>query len=103
MKRLFPILSLLLLSGCMNLYTRCPGTDKRIEDTYQSTKEMFLWSWVVAFPQVMAPAGNGGFEWYNILTVPLGAVVFVDDCCEAVGDTLCFPFDATRKASWKED
>lgn len=31
------ICMLLLAYGCMNLYTRCPFTDKQIEDTYQST------------------------------------------------------------------
>ena len=81
----------------MNLYTRCPGTDGRIEDTYQCTKEMFSWSCVVAFPHVLSPDRDGGFEWLNLLTVPLGVVVFVDDCCEAVCDTVCYPFDMTRK------
>lgn len=27
----------LTFTGCMNLYTRCPGTNARIEDIYQST------------------------------------------------------------------
>lgn len=88
---------LVALTGCMNLYTRCPGTDGRIEDTYQCTKEMFSWSWVVAFPQTLAIEGDRSLSWYNLLTVPLSLVVFADDCCESVCDTVCYPFNMTRK------
>lgn len=91
------ILSVVLLSGCMNMYVRNPITDRRIGDTYQSTGEMYLWSIVTAFPQCMKPSGGNDLEWYNILTIPLGLVVFADDCCEAVVDTICYPFDVTRK------
>lgn len=42
------------LSGCMNCYVRCPGTNTKITTTYQSTRDMFVWSYVVMFPQVMS-------------------------------------------------
>jgi len=97
MKRMLVLAAMLLTAGCMNLYTRCPGTDGKIEDTYQATKEMADWTLIVAFPQILAPDGERGFSWYNLLTIPLSLVVFADDCCEAVGDTLCYSFDVTRR------
>ena len=86
-----------LLAGCMNLYVRNPITDIRINGTYQSTGDMYLLSMVTAFPQCMRLSGGSDFEWYNIFTIPLGIVVFADDCCEAVVDTVCYPFDVTRQ------
>jgi uncharacterized protein YceK len=97
MKRMLVLVAMLLTAGCMNLYTRCPGTDGKIEDTYQSTKEMADWTLIVAFPQVLVIEGDRGLSWFNLITVPLSLVVFADDCCEAVGDTLCYPFDITRR------
>ena len=97
MRKLLFASLIVALTGCMNLYTRCPGTDGCIKDTYQSTKVMADWTLVVAFPQVLAIEGDRGLSWYNLLTLPLSLVVFADDCCESVCDTVCYPFDMTRK------
>ena len=42
-----------LLSGCINLYTRCPGTDSEIASTYQSTRLSISVAYVVAFQQII--------------------------------------------------
>lgn len=102
MRKFFLVCLITVFTGCMNLCTRCPGTSGRIKDTYQCTKEMADWTLIVAFPQVLAIEGDRGFSWYNLLTIPLSAIVFVDDCCEAVCDTICYPFDNTRKPEKKE-
>lgn len=92
MKKLITILSIALLSGCMNLYTRCPFTDKKIENVYQSTEFMFPFSCVVMFPQVMSP-GSDGLYWENVITIPAGIVCFGDTACELVLDTVFYPAD----------
>ena len=86
-------LMLLATAGCMNLYTRCPGTDREIASCYQSTEWMFTLSYVVAFPQVMSPGSADEFYWENIITIPCGLVCLADTACEAVVDTVCLPFD----------
>lgn len=91
----------LMLSGCVNMYTRMPGTKAKITDTYQSTKQAAAMSVVVAFPQVMAPSGGKGFYWENLLTVPLGCLVGVDAVAEAMIDTVCFPYDWAVSSSRK--
>ena len=83
----------LLMSGCMNCYIRCPFTDAKITDTYQSTHDSFVYSYVIMFPQVMAPGPNSGFYPENIITVPIGCLCFVDVVCEAALDTIFFPVD----------
>ena len=83
------------LSGCMNLYTRCPGTPPRIEDTYQSTCSTAGMSYVVMFPQVIMSTGNNEVLYpENIISIPLGCICFVDVALEAVIDTVCYPADA---------
>lgn len=82
-----------LLSGCMNLYTRCPGTKPTIESIYQCSREMIPLSYVVMFPQVMSPGSADDFYWENLITVPCGLICFGDTACEAVVDTVCLPFD----------
>ena len=37
LKGTFVALTIILMSGCVNIYTRWPTTNTRIEDTYQST------------------------------------------------------------------
>lgn len=92
-----------LLSGCMNVYTRMPLTNSRIERTYQSTEQMAALSCVVAFPQIMSPDGSNGFDPWNIVTVPLGIVCLVDDALEAVCDTAFWPADRMleKKRKWE--
>ena len=91
--RLFALATLALLSGCMNLYTRCPGTKQRIESIYQCSREMVPLSYVVMFPQVMSDSKSDTFYAENLLTIPLGVLCFGDAACEAVIDTVCLPFD----------
>ncbi len=84
---------LLATSGCMNLYTRCLGTDRKIESCFQSTRWMGTMSVVVAFPQIMSPGSSDEFYWENLITIPCGLVCLADTACEAVLDTACLPFD----------
>lgn len=86
------LLALLACCGCMNLYTRCPGTDKTIYTTYQCTQEMWGWTIITAFPQALAPDAVG-YMWINIITVPLAIIPAADTCLEAVVDTVCYPYD----------
>ena len=84
---------LLATSGCMNLYTRCPGTDRKIESCFQSTRCMGTLSVVVAFPQIMSSGSSDEFYLENIITIPCGLVCLADTACEAVLDTALLPFD----------
>lgn len=84
---------LISLTGCMNLYTRCPGTDSKIESCYQSTRWMGTLSVVVAFPQIMSSGASDSFYMENIITIPCGLVCLADTACEAVLDTVFLPFD----------
>lgn len=90
----FALLACILLSGCMNLYVRCPGTSSKICTTYQSTQGACALSYVVMFPQVIGSMSNSLHLCpENIITVPLGCLCFVDVPCEAVLDTVFFPVD----------
>lgn len=82
----------LMLSGCVNMYTRMPGTKAKITDTYQSTQLAAAAAVVAAVPQVMSP---GEFEWMwaNVYTLPVGCLVGLDCCAEAVIDTALWPAD----------
>lgn len=83
-----------LLSGCMNLYTRCPGTPPRIEDTYQSTCSTAGMAYVVMFPQVMMASHNNKILFpENLISIPLGCLCFVDVAAEGVLDTVFWPID----------
>lgn len=85
-----------LLSGCLNLYTRFPTTDPKIEMCYQSTAGMARATVIASFPQMMSdsPSTSGSLCWENLLTVPfLGLPCFVDTVCEACVDTVCLPID----------
>ena len=90
---IFAAACIALFSGCINCYTRCPGTDARITKTYQSTETAFDLSLVVAFPQIMGYGSETGLIWENIYTIPLGCLGMVDTACEAAVDTVCLPFD----------
>ena len=83
----------LLSSGCVNMYTRCPGTAASIMDTYQCTDTAWSITWITAFPQIMAPMDSGGFMAENLLTIPLSLIPAADTVCEAAIDTVCWPFD----------
>lgn len=84
-----------LLSGCMNLYTRCPGTPPRIEDTYQSTFCTSAMAYVVMFPQVVMASHNNKILFpENLISIPIGCLCFVDVAVEAAIDTVCYPADA---------
>jgi len=102
MKAKLLALACLLLSGCVNLYTRSPFTGDRIEETYQSTQYAALFSWVVMFPQTMAPGGSRGLMWANAVSVPVGCLCFVDAAAEAAVDTVCFPADLALSGSRKK-
>ena len=82
----------ILLSGCINMYTRFPTTEPFIADTYQSTEVSVAPAPVVTFPQVM----NGWsprIEPENLFTIPFGLLVLCDTALEASVDTLCWPWD----------
>ena len=91
------------LGGCVNVYTRSPFTQPKIEDTYQCTKEAAAFSIVVMFPQCMSPSGSPGFMPENLITIPFGCIGLCDTICEACLDTVFYPADAylsrTRKAT----
>lgn len=92
-KALASVLCATLLSGCLNLYTRCPGTVARVENCYQSTRTAFSCSVIVAFPQMMSCTPDTGLHWMNAMTIPLGLVGMCDCACEAVLDTVFLPVD----------
>lgn len=88
------LIAAILCGGCVNVYTRCPGTHARIESTYQSTETAFSAAVVCAFPQAMSDSpGDYRLSPINLLTVPVGCVVMCDAVCEAALDTLLLPFD----------
>ena len=94
MKRIALLIAVAALCGCVNLYTRFPTSDERIESVYQCTREAAALSVIVSFPQMMSDCpGDGGFMWENIFTVPLGCLCLCDSVCEACVDTVCLPFD----------
>lgn len=91
---IFTVLILLLISGCMNLYTRSPFTEKKIERTYQQTGEALGLAILVSFPQMMSDnPSTPAFMVENIFTIPCGIVVGVDGCAEFVLDTAFWPCD----------
>ena len=105
MTRIFRITcAALLLSacGCVNLYTRCPWTDERIERVYQCSREAAGLSILVAFPQMMSDGPHETYIWENIFTVPLGCLCLCDAVVEACVDTVCLPVDWPLAASRKE-
>lgn len=91
--QLIVILCIICFAGCMNLYVRCPGTSEKIEKTYQCTEKTFALSYVVMFPQVMAPGEHDSFVIENLLTIPIGCLCFIDVACEGIVDTLLWPID----------
>lgn len=95
MKKMILSIALIAASGCMNLYTRMPGSPE-IDRPYQCTREALAMSCIVAFPQMMSPTGSEGLSWLNLVSIPVGLVVAADGCLEAVVDTVCLPYDATR-------
>ena len=96
MKTMLAAAAAVLLTGCVNMYVRCPGTDAKIVETYQSTKAAAGISYVVMFPQVMMPSGRNKFLFpENLISVPIGCLCFVDAACEGVVDTVLWPADLT--------
>ena len=92
--RLFVAVITIASSGCMNMYTRSPFTEKRIESTYQSTGEVFGLSIIVSFPQVMSDnPSTPSFMVENIFTIPCGLIVAIDGCLEFALDTVFWPCD----------
>lgn len=83
-----------MLCGCVNMYTRCPWTDEKIERTYQSTGVAYSFAIVAAWPQIMSDSpGNNGFMPENLISIPVGCAIMCDAACEAVIDTVCLPVD----------
>ena len=93
------------LSGCLNLYTRFPTTNPRIEMCYQSTAAMAGATVVASFPQMMSDAGHPpAFMWENLISIPfLGLPCFVDTVCEACVDTVCLPVDWCMSEAREDD
>lgn len=91
----------MFFAGCMNCYVRCPFTETKITETYQCTHDSFVYSYVIMFPQVMAPGPKDGFYPENIITVPIGCLCFIDVACEAVLDTVFWPIDKAISDSRK--
>lgn len=105
--RLIFCMAVLLVCGCMNLWTRNPLTDTRIERCYQSSSMMAGGALIMAFPQMMSDAPSSrGFSPWNLITIPCGCVVLCDAACEAVLDTVFLPADwplsSYRRRKWKE-
>ena len=94
MKKILILATLVSLTGCVNSFTRCPGTSARVESVYQSTRTAAAASVICAFPQMMSDAPSDyRFMAYNLLTIPLGVAVLADAVCEAAVDTACLPAD----------
>lgn len=92
--------ALAMLAGCVNIYTRCPGTDEKITQVYQCSREAAALSILCSFPQAMSDGPSRGFMWENLLTIPfLGLPCAVDAVCEACVDTVCLPVDWPLAAS----
>lgn len=90
------------LTGCVNLYVRCPGTSSKIATVYQSTQAAAALSYVIMFPQVISWRGaqvearsssRETFVMENLITIPIGCIGFCDTACEAVIDTVLLPID----------
>lgn len=65
-----------------------------ITDTYQCTEATAGMSYIVMFPQTMMPSGGSKFLFpENLISIPIGCLCFVDVACEAVLDTVFWPFD----------
>lgn len=95
--------ALSLEAGCVNLYTRFPTTNAKIEQVYQSSRQAAGLSIIVAFPQMMSDAPGQGYMLENVFTVPLGCLCLCDAVCEAAIDTVCLPFDWPISAKRKRD
>ena len=103
MKRLVMMCAVALCAGCVNLYTRCPGTEEKITQVYQCSREAAGLSLLVAFPQMLSDCpGDNGYMWENIFTVPLGCLCLCDAAVEACIDTVCLPVDWPLAASRRE-
>ena len=93
-KSILILSSALFLGGCVNLYTRAPWTNAKINEVYQCSRMAAGMSLIIAFPQMMSDnPGDGGFMWQNIFTVPLGCLCLCDAVCEAAIDTAFLPWD----------
>ena len=92
-----------LAAGCVNLYTRFPTTNAKIEQVYQSSRQAAGLSIIVAFPQMMSDVPGQGYMLENVFTVPLGCLCLCDAVCEAAIDTVCLPFDWPISAKRKRD
>ena len=102
MKRIALLLAVAAFCGCINLYTRFPTSEPRIEGVYQCTRQAAVLSLVASFPQMMAD-GSPAFMWENCLTIPfLGFPCAVDTALEFCVDTVCVPFDWMVSAAREE-
>ena len=81
------------MSGCLNIYLRCPGTEAKAHDIYQCTQAGAKLSYVAMFPQMLALDSHDGLCAANILTIPIGCLCFVDVALEGVVDTVMLPID----------
>ena len=101
LKSFLASLVILFLSGCVNIYLRCPGTPSKLTTVYQSTQAAAALSYVIMFPQVMSWRGDASelpekretFVMENLITIPFGVIGYCDTACEAVIDTVCLPVD----------
>ena len=97
MKKALFIALMVLMQGCINLYTRSPFTDVKVERPWQSTQAAADLSYVVMFPQVISPANSQKFIAANLVSVPVGCLCWIDVICEAVIDTMLWPVDAAKQ------
>jgi uncharacterized protein YceK len=106
MKRfqLVTLFTFALLGGCVNIYTRCPGTDEKITQVYQCSREAAALAVIGSCPQMMSDAPDRGWRWENCLTIPfIGLPCAVDAVCEGVIDTVCLPVDWPLAEARKEN
>ena len=83
----------LLMTGCINIYTRCPRTNSQIETSYQCTVQSASFSYVIMFPQTLQIFHSNELCLGNALSIPAGCLCYVDVACEAIIDTICWPID----------
>ena len=96
MRKMLLVALMLCACGCVNLYTRFPTTEPKIEQCYQSTCLMAGATIIGSFPQMMSdvPSRSRSLCWENLISVPfIGLPFFVDTCLEACVDTVCLPVD----------
>ena len=94
MKALAVALLAAALSGCLNVATRLPVSERRVCETWQCSSEMADVAYSVMFPQMVdGMAGGRHLSIENLFTIPIGCIYLADAAAEAAVDAACWPAD----------